>query len=94
MENQCEQALFTHVCEDSLRSSQPDRFRLFGLDSKKHYKVQLIWPYDEESSIVKALQVIAGHDFPGELLIENGIQLPLVPPETMLIFYVKETLDA
>lgn len=71
----------------------PDRIRFSGLDPKKSYRIAQIWPEnwtsEKSPSIVEVLDLGGtGHMFSGEALAKTGMQLPVAPPETVLLFYV------
>ncbi len=71
----------------------PGRFRFAGLDPKANYRIRQIWPEDWSSekspSIVEVLDLgTAGQVVSGELLTKVGMQLPVAPSETVLLFHL------
>jgi alpha-galactosidase len=71
----------------------PGRLRFAGLDPSRSYRVQLIWPLDwtavKAPSLVEQLDLGSkGAMFSGAALMQAGMQLPHVQPETCLLFYL------
>jgi len=88
------EAMFSYTLLDGHPNSVPGRFRLRGLERDEMYEVNLIWPknphrnsptHQDSGSI---LDVINGAILSGEALIRVGIQLPIMLPETLLIFHL------
>ncbi len=91
------EALFSSAQLDLHPTTLPARFRFDGLDQTANYRVQLIWPGRNISisspSIMEAADLLGdGKVFSASALTEYGIQLPLVMPDTCLIYHlVKES---
>jgi alpha-galactosidase len=71
----------------------PERLYFTGLSSDRQYRLRLIWPNGWVSksspSIIDALDLCGnGTLFNGDALMSAGLQLPLIVPETVLIFHL------
>lgn len=71
----------------------PGRLRFTGLDLAASYQIRQIWPENWSSekspSIVDALDLTgAGRTVSAEALSKSGMQLPVAPPESVLLFYL------
>ena len=89
------EALFSCAQIEFAPGSAPDRLRFAGLDPALNYNVKLVWPPRNPSvtspSIVEAADLLGdGAVFSGEALMEFGLQLPLVLPDTCLIFHLMQ----
>ncbi len=72
----------------------PDRLYCVGLDRAAYYRLRLIWPAEwrpkGSASMVDTLDLGgAGAIISGDLLMAVGLQLPLTPPETVLLLHLK-----
>lgn len=70
----------------------PGRLFVPGLDETRHYRTRIVWPDPVRSvSSPSALEALAlgddGTVLPGELLAQAGLQVPLLHPETCLIYH-------
>ncbi|MEM9397796.1 MAG: alpha-galactosidase, partial [Pseudomonadota bacterium] len=88
------QGLFSCAKLRSHQSTLPQRQRFKGLALSKSYRVNLLWPREEVSitapSIIEEADLLGeGSVFSGEALVCHGLQLPLMHPESCLIFYVQ-----
>ena len=86
------EALFSCAKTAGHSTTLPGRFRFAGLDMDKRYRVRIIWPGNNFSvttpSIVEAANLMdEGSIFSGESLLVHGFQLPLMYPETCLIYH-------
>jgi len=73
----------------------PGRMYVPGLDPAKNYRTKIVWPERLRSvshpSILSALDLTGeGANLPGEALANAGLQIPLLHPETCLIFHFLE----
>ncbi len=89
-----EEALFSYALLDMHPTTTPPRLRLDGLDPAKQYRIKLLWPQSNPSrsdpSIIDAAALMEnGSLFAGAALMEHGIQLALVHPDTCLIYHLK-----
>ncbi|MEM8942542.1 MAG: GH36 C-terminal domain-containing protein, partial [Pseudomonadota bacterium] len=85
------EAIFSCAKVDGHSTTLPGRFRLAGLAPDKLYRTTLIWPGENTSITTPSLLEVAdlsgdGWVFSGEALLSHGIQLPLMYPETCLVF--------
>jgi alpha-galactosidase len=79
------QALFAYNSVLETKRTQPCKYRFVGLDPKATYILNVVWPsklYEYSKSI---LQVIENKAYTAELLMQMGMQLPIVFPQTTLI---------
>ena len=87
-------ALFSCALLDMHSTTTPPRLRFSGLDPSKRYRTRLVWPERNVSisspSIVDEANLYGdGTGFSGGALMEHGIQLPLIMPDTCLIFHLR-----
>ncbi len=82
-------AIYTYTDIFGHTENQPKPFRFCGVEAKANYKVSLIWP-ENKTHLHDWQTTLSKHIFPGVLLLEVGIQLPLIKPETSLIFLVEK----
>lgn len=92
------EAIFSCAKTTGHSTTLPGRFRFAGLDAAKRYRVKLIWPRANISvtspSIVEAADLMGnGSVFSGEALLVHGVQLPLMYPESCLIYHFKAVQD-
>ncbi len=76
----------------------PERVHFAGLDPNRSYRVKIVWPGVSPSLTVPSLVEHAdlygeGRILTGEALTHFGMQLPLVRPNTCLIYHFEETTD-
>ncbi|MEL6472714.1 MAG: alpha-galactosidase [Pseudomonadota bacterium] len=88
------EALFSWCNLTGHRETVPGRFHVPGLDSDKRYRTKVVWPMAVKSvsapSVVDALDLSgAGRVLPGDALQHVGLQVPLLHPETCLIYHFK-----
>lgn len=70
---------------ETLRTT-PNRFYFAGLAPDKQYKLQRIWPTTLKEYSPSILQQAEGQIFSGEVLMKYGMQLPVLFPQTALIY--------
>lgn len=85
------EALFSWCNMTGHRETVPGRIFFAGLDKAKDYRVSAIWPSPLQSitspSILDAANLAGdGIVLPGEALMQMGLQVPLLHPETCLIY--------
>ncbi|MDB4427866.1 alpha-galactosidase [Porticoccaceae bacterium] len=85
-----EQGLFSYALLDSHRNSAPGRLCFRGLDPKMQYKINIIWPLKPSSISTSILDVINGAVISGDALANFGVQLPIMLPQSLLIFYFQK----
>lgn len=74
--------------KETLRTT-PTRFYFAGLDASKQYTIERIWPEKLKEYTPSILQQTDGQVFSGEVLMNYGMQLPVLFPQTALIYSVK-----
>jgi alpha-galactosidase len=90
------QALFSCSLVACSHASLPDQYLFSGLDKETLYKVDIIWPIKNVDKWPKSilfgftnhLGAVDGHTFSGEILMQLGLQLPLLTPQSSLIFHL------
>ena len=88
------EALFGCALLDIHPTTKPPQLRFDGLDRAKRYRITVVWPQIDPSlshpSIIDAAALMENGDaFAGAALMEHGIQLPLIHPDTCLIYKLK-----
>jgi len=86
------EALFSCAKTAGHSTTLPGRFRFADLDPAKRYRLKIIWPSTNISvtspSIVETADLLdAGSIFSGEAILVHGIQLPLMHPESCIIYH-------
>lgn len=79
-------ALFAYNSIVETKRTMPPKYRFVGLNPEKTYTLKLAWPTELDEYSTSILSVIKGQSFSGELLMTLGMQLPIVFPQTSLIF--------
>ncbi|MGJ8692633.1 MAG: alpha-galactosidase [Thalassotalea sp.] len=80
------QALYSYnSIKEVDRTNQP-KYRFIGLDANKTYRVDLIWPSVFEEYSPSVIKQVNGKEFTGSALINCGMQLPRLFPQSSLIF--------
>lgn len=70
---------------ETLRTT-PNRFYFAGLAAEKQYKLQRVWPTTLKEYSPSILQQTEGQVFSGEVLMQYGMQLPVLFPQTALVY--------
>ena len=88
------EGLFSCAQIDMHSETLPPRLRFAGIAADRSYRVKLIWPGLNISisspSIFEAADLLGdGATFSGAALMDYGIQVPLLMPDTCLIYHVK-----
>jgi len=86
------EAIFSCAKTTGHSTTLPGRFRFAGLDMSKRYLVKIIWPTRYFSvtspSIVEVADLLgSGSTFSGEALLVHGFQLPLMYPESCIVYH-------
>ena len=68
----------------------PHRMRFRGLDATKRYKVQVVWPLDLSEKQADYRDHLTSQRFGGDWLQQAGLTLPIMHPESMLIFHLTQ----
>lgn len=90
------EALFSYSLIASSSASLPDQFHFAGLEKQALYQLDIIWPIKSGDHWPKAsvfnfkthLPDVDGKQFSGEVLMQLGMQLPLLTPQSSLIFHL------
>lgn len=84
-----QEAIFSYALLTSHPKSAPGRYRFRGLQDHACYQLQCIWPEEPDTPSKSALDLVAGQVFSGDSLMRVGMQLPILKPESLLIFYLR-----
>lgn len=92
--DKCE-AIFSCAKTDGHEATLPGRFRFAGLRRDAKYLMRLIWPQPNPSvtspSIIEAADLLGdGVLVSGDALLGHGVQLPLMYPDSCLIYHFQE----
>ncbi len=83
-------ALYSYAQLDTLREALPGILKFPELDPTTRYHLKLIWPTQIITPPPHRLETSGlmseGYEASGEILMKAGLQLPLMTPETCLIF--------
>lgn len=85
-----QQALFAYNSVSETLRTTPGRYRFIGLDPQKQYRLKKVWPVVLREYSTSVLDAVENEVFTGELLVSVGLQLPVLFPQTSIIFYVEE----
>jgi alpha-galactosidase len=83
-------ALFAYNSIKETKRTTPPKYRFTGLSAEKVYTLTLIWPTQLKEYSPSILNKIQGESFSGESLMQFGMQLPVLFPQTSLIFELNE----
>ena len=67
----------------------PNRYRFIGLDADRHYKLKLVWPGDLGPQQTNHKDALADEYWSGDWLMSVGLSLPILQPESLLIYHLK-----
>ena len=84
--NDKSQALFAYNNIKETKRTTPPKYRFVGLAPEKTYQLSLIWPTQLKEYSPSILSQIQGKAFTGEALMQLGMQLPVLFPQSSLIF--------
>ena len=85
-----EEALFSYTLLASSPNTHAGRLHFSGLNPDRLYTVDIIWPLKPSSSSPSILDRINGAVISGDALIHAGLQLPIMQPETLLVFHLQQ----
>ena len=83
------EALFSYNCVKETLRYMPNKFMFKGINPSFNYKLDLAWPTSKEKVKEYSESVLShalGQVYSGELLIEHGMQMPVLDPQSSLIF--------
>jgi alpha-galactosidase len=83
------EALFSYVQQASLLHSVAGKLRFTGLDIDSKYELNVVWPPKFVGPSKSAIEQVKGSVIGGDVLVKMGMQLPIMQPETMLIFHLR-----
>lgn len=83
-------ALFAYTLISEQTGYFPGRMRLAGLRAQMRYKVQVIWPQSPRSRSPLLAACVDGAVFSGAALMNAGLQLPRLHPQSALIWQVTQ----
>ena len=84
------EAIFSYAQLSSLPHSVGGQLRLVGLNRQSRYRIRIIWPQTLESYSESVINVIDGAVIAGDALMNMGVQLPIMNPQTLLIFHLRQ----
>ena len=67
----------------------PNRYRFIGLDADRHYELKLVWPDDLRPLQTNHKDELSGAHWSGDWLMSVGLSLPILQPESLLIYHLK-----
>lgn len=79
-------ALYTFNQISESRRYLPATYKFKGLDTTAEYRLDLVWPVALKEYSNSVTSKVNGQVFSGELLTELGMQLPVVDPQSSLIY--------
>ena len=85
-----DEALFSYALLDSHRNSAPGRLCFSGLDPAAQYEINIVWPLQPTSISTSILDVINGAVISADALTNFGVQLPIMLPQSLLIFHLQK----
>ena len=85
-----DEALFSYALLDSHHNSAPGRLCFRGLDPEAQYEINIVWPLQPTSISTSILDVINGAVINGDALANFGVQLPIMLPQSLLIFHLQK----
>jgi len=68
----------------------PSRLRFTGLNPQALYRLTLAWPSQLKEYSPSVLQVVPGEVFSGDSLMRFGMQMPILHPQSSLIFVLEQ----
>ena len=89
-----EQGLFAAARCHSTVDVFPRRYRFRGLDQTADYNLSLIWPDATAPALQQHADAIGIRAVSGAVLMQIGIELPIMAPETLLIYHLQRAQDA
>ena len=83
------EALAALAILETPRTPFPGRYRLTGLDPDRHYELKLVWPGDLRPLQTNHKDALSGTHWSGDWLMSVGLSLPILQPESLLIYHLK-----
>jgi alpha-galactosidase len=88
-----QRALFAYNSVKETPRTNPPRYRFVGLQPETRYQLSLIWPTTLNEYSPSVLGQVNGKIYSGEALMQIGMQLPMVFPQTTLIFSLEAQIN-
>jgi len=82
------EALVSYTQTATSTDTVPEILKFKSLDPAAVYQLDVVWPNNFTGLVNTETDYLCA-DYSGELLAKVGVQLPLMLPETALVFYVK-----
>ena len=89
VDNDQSQALCALAMLETPSHAFPTRYRLTGLDATQSYRVALIWPGSLTAQQRSHQGQLAQTDFSGAWLMSVGLSVPILWPESLLIYHLQ-----
>ena len=83
-----DEALFAYNSIRETPRTTPSRLYFTGLDANRNYTLSRIWPEVLNEYSESVLQALDKKVFSGEALMQAGLQLPVLFPQTSVIFHL------
>ena len=83
-------AIFAYNSVRETARTMPPRLRFAGLNPQAHYRLTLAWPAQIKEYSKSVLQAVPGEIFSGEALMRFGMQMPILHPQSSLIFVLEQ----
>lgn len=84
-----DEAIVSYSQTSTRAETVPEILRFVSLNPEANYQLDLIWPMNGLGNHGVGTGYLNGAVYSGDLLMKVGIQLPLMLPETSLVFYLK-----
>lgn len=84
-----QEALFSYSQVATRREASPETWVLAGLEPNAVYHLRVVWPLTSERVSLKQLEPLDGHSFSGQALMNIGVQLPHMYPQSALIVHLQ-----
>lgn len=86
-------AIFAYNSVKETARTMPQRLRFAGLNAQAQYRLTLAWPSQLKEYSPSVLQVVPGEIFSGDALMRFGMQMPILHPQSSLIFVLEQQGD-
>jgi alpha-galactosidase len=67
----------------------PSRYRFIGLEPDRQYELKLVWPGNLRPLQKNHRDALTGTHWSGDWLMSVGLSLPILQPESLLIYHLK-----
>lgn len=83
-----DQALFSYAIIATPPHNLPSRLRFAGLEPTNQYRIEVVWPESPWRYSPSILEVIGSGAYTGQALMQAGLQMPLLKPESLLLLHL------